>query len=68
MGAEMRELVSKVHACAFPHGFKGQNESRRELQNGMGQAKVPISEEFDWFLRGVLPVSRGIRPELEEGT
>ena len=33
----MHELVSKVEGgcmSAFPHGFKGQNESCRELQNG----------------------------------
>ena len=37
---------------ACPHGCKAQNESRRELQNGrgLGQAKVSISREFDWFL------------------
>ena len=34
----------------FPHGFKGQNESCRELQNG---SETGLSEgEFDWFLRG----------------
>ena len=35
-----------MHVCVFPHGFKGQNESCRELQNGSELG--PSEGEFDW--------------------
>ena len=51
-----------MHVRAVSHGFKGQNESCTELQNGCGlgpKEKVHIAREFDRFLGGILPVSRG---------
>ena len=53
----------RVHVRVFPHGFKGQNESRRELQNGLGKAMVQMSSEFDLFLVGGF--AGEIWPELD---
>ena len=44
----IRKCVSWVHVRTFPHGLKGQNESRRELQNGNGLG--PSEGANDWFL------------------
>ena len=51
-----------VHVRVFPRGFKGQNESRRELQNGSGLGPSEGAHKFDWYVGGggrILPVSGG---------
>ena len=47
-----------MHVCVFPHGFKGRNESCRELQNGSELG--PSEGEFDWFLGGGCCQLRGL--------
>ena len=46
----MHELVSKVEGGCMSTCFHMASTAEYRMAAGLGQAKVQISEEFDWFL------------------